>query len=163
MFWSKRRSGPHIHEDGEGSGEEDVWGAAEVPWFVQPRVEELRGALMAAYSSLQSGPAWGWTHWSLLGSFQWRIFYSSVLTLAWAPAQGWPSLPAVLRFTIRAVAHGYNHNGKKKLFTALGKLVGDWWMRRTRWKLDTSVYFSCIPPPCFSFLSDVSDWYLIVL
>ena len=34
--------------DGEGSGEEGVWGGAEVPCLVQPRAEELRGGLMVA-------------------------------------------------------------------------------------------------------------------
>lgn len=62
MFWNKRCSVPHIHEDGEGSGEEEVRGAAEVPWFLCPRAEDLRGALMAAYSPLQHVPAWRWTH-----------------------------------------------------------------------------------------------------
>ena len=35
------------YKDGEGSRGQDMWGAAEVPWFVQPRAEELRGGLMA--------------------------------------------------------------------------------------------------------------------
>ena len=36
------------YKDGVGSRGEDIRGMAEVPWFAQPRAEELRGGLMAA-------------------------------------------------------------------------------------------------------------------
>ena len=41
--------GEHPKEkDGEGSGGQDVRGVAEVPGFVQPGAEEMRGGLMVA-------------------------------------------------------------------------------------------------------------------
>jgi len=39
--------------DDEGSGRQGVFGEAEVPWFVQPRAEELRGGLNGGCSSSQ--------------------------------------------------------------------------------------------------------------
>jgi len=60
MFWSKSCSVPHIHKDGEGSGEKDVWGAAEVPWLVRPRAEG------SPLGSLQLLTGSGGQRWALL-------------------------------------------------------------------------------------------------
>lgn len=38
------------YEDAEGSKGQGVSGVVGALWFVQPRTEELRGGLMAAYS-----------------------------------------------------------------------------------------------------------------
>jgi len=39
--------------DGDGFREQDVWGVAEIPWFVQPGTEEDEGRPHGGYSSSQ--------------------------------------------------------------------------------------------------------------
>ena len=48
---------------GEGSKGEDIWGAAEVPWFVQPRLKETE---WRPYGSCSSSQGVEGQHWALL-------------------------------------------------------------------------------------------------